>query len=276
MMRTALFLLFLATGFGIASAAAPQDPLQSPNWQDMAERILAGHPIEFDDRVKVTVPSTVENQAQVPVTADARTLPNVVKMVVFADLNPIQHALTLTPGKAAPFISFRMKIEQATPIRAAALTSDGVWHVGGVFLNAAGGGCSAPAVGRGEASWSETLGQSSGRLWREADGFSRLRFRIRHPMDTGLAKDNTPAYYIERMEFKGNKGEPLALLEMYEPVSQDPTLTLLVRLPAGDTALDVQGRDNNGTIYRSSVPAPWRQSFLAPSKQILEQGPARC
>lgn len=276
MMRTAFFLLILATSFGIASAAPPQDPLQSPNWQDMAERLLSGHAIEFDERVKISVPSTVENQAQVPVTADARALPNVVKMIVFADLNPIQHALTLTPGQAAPFISFRMKIEQATPIRAAALTSDGVWHVGGIFLNAAGGGCSAPAVGRGEASWSETLGQASGRLWREADGFSRLRFRIRHPMDTGLAKDNTPAYYIERMEFKGNKGEPLALLEMYEPVSQDPTLTLLVRLPAGDTALDVQGRDNNGAIYRSSVPAPWRQSILAPTKQLLEQGPARC
>ncbi len=177
-----------------ASAAPPEDPLKSPMWMELAKRYFGEAEVRFDDRVQIVVPSIVENQAQVPVTADARGVDDVRKMIVFADLNPIQHVLTLTPLKAAAYVSFRMKVEQATPVRAAVLTGDGVWHVGGAFLEASGGGCSAPAMARSDADWSDTVGQAQGRLWREADGLARARFRVRHPMDTGLAKDNTPAY----------------------------------------------------------------------------------
>ena len=228
----------------------------------MAQRFFAGATVVFDDRVKVTVPSITENQAQVPVTADARAVADVVKMIVFADLNPIQHVLTLTPVNAAPYVSFRMKVEQATPVRAAALTSDGVWHVGGIYLDASGGGCSASAMARNDADWSATRGQTQAKLWRDVDGMTRARFRVRHPMDTGLAKDNTPPYFIERMEMRSASGASLATLEMFEPVSEDPTLTLLLRMPAADATLDLEGRDNNGGEYRSSIPAPGRQSAL--------------
>jgi sulfur-oxidizing protein SoxY len=254
--------LMLAT---VSSAVAepPADPLQSPMWRDMAKQFFDGEGrVEFDSRVKVVLPSIVENQAQVPVTADARGLADVVKLVVFADLNPIQHVLTLTPAKAAPYVSFRMKVEQGTPVRAAALTRDGVWHVGGAWLDAAGGGCSAPAVARKDADWSATVGMAQGKLWREANGSARVRLRVRHPMDTGLAKDNTPAYYIEKLDMKDGSGAGLAGLELKEPVSEDPTLTLILDMPSGDPALAVEGRDNNGAIYRSLVPAPWKQSAL--------------
>lgn len=240
----------------------PADPLNSTMWTEMATRLLASGPIEFDSRVKIVIPSIVEDQAQVPITADARALPDVVKLIVFADLNPVQHVLTLTPLRAAPFISLRMKVEQATPVRAAAQTADGTWHVGGIYLDAAGGGCSAPAMARKDADWSDTVGQAQGKLWREADGLARARFRVRHPMDTGLAKDNTPAYFIERLEVRDLSGAPLAKLEMFEPVSEDPTVTLLVRMPPDDGAITIEGRDNNGNIYPSRLPASWRQSGL--------------
>mgnify|MGYP001482886189 CR=1 FL=1 len=253
--------LFLASG--AALAAPPADPLNSPMWADMVERVLGGGEVVFDNTVKVAVPSVVENQAQVPVTADARGLSGVRKLVVFADLNPIQHVLTLTPGKSAPYISFRMKVEQGTPIRAAAQTADGVWHVGGVYLDAAGGGCSAPAMARNEESWSTTLGQTQGRIWRDVTGLARMRLRIRHPMDTGLARDNTPAYYIEQVKLSSGSGVPLATLEMFEPMSEDPTVTLMMPLGASESSVNVEGRDINGGVYRSHVPAPGRQSHLA-------------
>ena len=268
MMRILSLLLLIAMPLSPVRAAPPADPLQSPMWADLAKLYFADAPVEFDARVKISVPGIVENQAHVPVTADARGVEGVVKMIVFADLNPIQLVLKLTPVAAAPYISFRMKVEQSTPVRAAALTADGVWHVGGVFLEAAGGGCSAPASARKDADWTDTLGQAQGRLWREADGLARARFRVRHPMDTGLAKDNTPAYYIERVEMRGAAGEPLARLEMFEPMSEDPTLTLMVRLPPADSTLEIEGRDNNGGIYRSSLPAPWRQSGLEPVRGV--------
>lgn len=247
-----------------ANAAPPADPLNSPAWNDLASNTFGDATIVFDDRVKVSVPPVVENQAQVPVTADARALPNVEKLVILTDLNPIQHVLTLTPvpAKAEPFVAMRIKIEQATPVRAAALTSDGVWHVGGVFLEAAGGGCSAPAVARNDADWNETLGNAQGRVWRKTDGTARLRLRLRHPMDTGLAKDNTPAFYIEKLDVKGSAGDDLATVEMFEPVAEDPTLTISIKPKATDASVTVDGRDNNGNIYRSVVPAPFNQSAL--------------
>ncbi len=244
----------------MARAAPADDPLQSVVWNDMKAQFFGSAPVVFDDRIKVSVPSIVENQAQVPVTADARGLGDVKKLVVFADLNPIQHVVTIEPIKAAAYIALLMKVEQATPVRAAALLGDGTWHVGSVYLDAAGGGCSAPAMARKDADWSDTVGHAQGRLWREVDGSARVRFRVRHPMDTGLARDNTPAYFIEKLDMRGSDGQSLARLEIREPVSEDPTFTMIVRLPAADTALTIDGRDNNGTQFRSVIPVGWRQS----------------
>ncbi len=259
----------LALGAVLATATAcaadtpvPDDPLKSPMWRDMARQFFATGRVVHDPLVKVVVPTIVEDQAQVPVTADARSLEGVVRLVVFADLNPIQHVLTLTPRKAAPYVSFRMKVEQGTPVRAAALTADGVWHVGSVFLDASGGGCSAPAVARKDRDWSETVGIAQGRAWRQADGLSRVRLRVQHPMDTGLAKDNTPVFIIEELDIRGSSGEGLATVEMHEPVSENPTLTMMLRLPGRDSSVEVRGRDNNGTTYRSTIPAGWDQSAL--------------
>lgn len=245
-----------------ARATPADDPLGSVMWTEMKAQFFGDQPFVFDGRVKVSVPGIVENQAQVPVTADARALPDVKKLVVFADLNPIQHVLTLGVVKASPFIAFRMKVEQGTPVRAAALTGDGVWHVGGVFLDAAGGGCSAPAMARKDVDWSETVGHAQGRLYREIDGNVRVRFRLRHPMDTGLARDNTPAFFIERLDMRSDAGEQLATLEIREPMSEDTTLTMLVRLPSGDKGLTILGRDNHGEEYRSVIPASWQQSSV--------------
>jgi sulfur-oxidizing protein SoxY len=211
----------------------------------------------------VSVPSIVENQAQVPVTADARALAGITKLMIFADLNPIQHVLTLSPDGAQAYIAFRLKVEQATPVRAAALAADGVWHVGSVYLDAAGGGCSAPALARKDADWSVTIGQSQGRIWRGDDGTARLKLRVRHPMDTGLAKDGTPAFYIDQTDIKDASGRPLARLDLFEPVAEDPTVTLMLKLPASETSVTVDGRDNNGGIFRATIPAPWKSSALA-------------
>jgi sulfur-oxidizing protein SoxY len=81
-------------------------------------------------------------------------------------------------------------------------------------------------------------------------------------MDTGLAKDGTPAFFIEQVAIKTPAGEGLATIELFEPVAEDPTLTLMMRLSPSDAAITVDGRDNNGGIFRSVVPAPWKSSAL--------------
>lgn len=267
-MKTFLRLAGIAITLAMSSGAraeTPDDPLGSPVWRDIVIKTFGASAVIFDDRVKVVVPTVVENQAQVPVITDARALSDVETIVVIADLNPIRHVLSFMPAAAGAhaFISFRMKIEQATPVRAAALTSDGVWHVGGVFLESAGGGCSSPAMARGDGNWYDTLGEAQGRVWRQADGSARLRLRVKHPMDTGLAKDNTPAFYIEKFEIKSGAGKPLATVEMFEPVSEDPTVTLELTVPPSEDKVHIDGRDNNGSIYRSTVPVPFHDSALS-------------
>lgn len=255
-----------------AQADALKDPMNSPMWEDMREQFIGAASYEFDQRVKVVVPEVVENQAQVPVTVDARGLPDVKKIVVFADLNPLPHTLTLTPVAAAPFLSFRLKVEQATPVRAAVLTEDGNWHVGGTFLSAAGGGCSSPAMARNKADWSLTVGNTRGRAWRQADGLARFRMTIKHPMDTGLAKGNIPAFYIDNVMVRSTAGKVLAKIEMREPVSEDPTLTLMVRLPAGDREIQVDSHDIDGNEFSSKIDLGWKQSQLsAEEPQEMQQ-----
>lgn len=249
--------LALCSNAPFARAAGETDPFASPIWKDLAARYFGDTPYVFDERVKVAVPHTVENQAQVPVTADARALGDVKKIIVFADRNPIQLALAFEPQAAEPYVGLRIKVEQSTPVRAAALTADGTWHVGGIELEAAGGGCTAPAMARAQDNWSETVGQAQGRIWTDAQGYSRVRFRIRHPMDTGLAKDNTPAYYIDDISLSLPSGALLARVQPFEPLSEDPTLTLLLRLPPGEASVNLDSRDNNGGVYRAVIPARW-------------------
>ncbi len=258
-------LVLTMTALTCNAGELPADPLNSPMWRDIAGKYLGGGAVVHDERVKVIVPSIVERQAQVPITVDARAVPGVAEVVVLADLNPIQHVLTLRPLAAAPYVSVRVKIEQGTAVRAAARTSDGVWHVGSVYLDAAGGGCTAPAMARGEADWAVTVGRTQGRVWREADGLARVRMRVRHPMDTGLGKDNTPAFFIDKLTLAAKSGTPLLEIESFEPVSEDPTLTVLVALPNGEAGVDLIAHDNNGGLYRSFLPAPWKQSALPPA-----------
>jgi sulfur-oxidizing protein SoxY len=252
----ALAMLAIAlAGSPAAIAEAPRDPLQSGKWADLVARLLGDRPVVMDERVKVHVPSIVENQAQVPVSVDARAIDGVSRLVVFADYNPIEHVLTMSPAKAEPYVGFRMKVEQGTPVRAAALGADGTWHVGWVFLEAAGGGCSSPALARRDRDWSATVGQAQGRVWRQADGSARVRIRVRHPMDTGLGKDNTPPYYIETVTARGAGGEVLATLETLQPVGEDPTLTLIVRPEVKTGSVEIESRDNNGGLYHATIAA---------------------
>jgi sulfur-oxidizing protein SoxY len=207
----------------------------------MHKRLLGGDPFQFDQRVKVIAPTDAEDPMNVPVLVDASALGSVRRIVVFAELNPIQKILEMEPLRAEARVGIRIKVQQATPVRAAALTEDGVWHVGGQIVEAAGGGCTAPSVGSANADWASRLGEVTGRLWQRPDG-TRVRLRIMHPMDTGLG-GGIPAFYIEELALEDSDGEVLTRLAMFEPVAENPVLT--IDLPKTDHVA-LQARDNNG------------------------------
>jgi len=264
----ALALVFtLAREASSASFERPADPLKSVMWNQMYDEFLDGgaRKVVFDKNVVVNTSQNVEDQFHVPVTVDARGITDVKEIVVFSDLNPIWHVLTYKPQEAEPYISFRFKVQQSTPIRAAVLTADNVWHVGGVNLEAAGGGCTAPAVAHGLPDWTLRLAEVRAKIWRSIDNReARLRVRIQHPMDTGLA-DGIPAFFIEKLNIKSADGRSFGQLQIQEPISENPAFTLMPKLKSADSSVIVDGRDIEGNNFRAVVPAPARSSQLGSS-----------
>lgn len=244
------FLSFLC--LFIPAAFAADDPLKSPRWNDMRKLYFEGKQVAFDERVKVVAPKLAEDSMNVPVAVDAKALNDVEEILVFADFNPILKVLQYYPQQAQPYIAFRLKLEQSSPVRAAVRTRDGVWHVGGTWVEAAGGGCTAPSAGRASGSWSTYLNQVHGRLFERREG-GRVRVKVMHPMDTGLAP-GIPAFYIERLSLADERGDEFARLLAFEPVSENPVFTFdfpsASRLP---DKLFLTGADNNGNKINAGI-----------------------
>lgn len=224
------------------------DPLKSPRWADL-RRELDLTRLEFDPRVVVLAPATAEDPLNVPVSIRIDGLAEIERVLVIADLNPILKVLEFEPLKTAPRLSFRMKLQQGSPIRALVKTRDGVWHAGGSWVDTAGGGCTAPSLGRSAPNWTETLGQVESRQFAQASG-RRLKLRVMHPMDTGLAP-GIPAFHLEQLVLRDEAGDDWVRLTTYEPVSENPVFS--VDFTATPPALRLVGRDNNGNRVDSEV-----------------------
>ena len=248
----AIYLLCSTLMSGAAGAASPDDPLKSANWEVLKKTYLPGQRIVFDSHVKVSAPKVAEDSMNVPVGVSVEGLSDVEEVLVLADHNPIVKVLQFYPYAVKPALSFRFKLQQASPVRALARTKDGVWHAGGVWIDAAGGGCTAPSVGRAGGAWAETLNQVQSRVWKREDG-ERLRLRIMHPMDTGLAP-GIPAFYIERLSLSDSSGKELMRMLTFEPVSENPVLSFDLRAGKRSVGpLMLTGSDNNGNRIQAKV-----------------------
>ena len=253
----------LATGSGLAAAAdeidhSGGDPLGSMQWPGLRDEFMGKEPMAFSQAVSVTGPAFADDAMNVPLLVDARQLRQEgggIQMIrVVVDRNPVRHVLDFEPHKALPMLAFRIRMEQASPVRAMVKTRDGRWHVGSTWVQAAGGGCTVPGATRADGSWSRTLNQVQTRMFSNVvEGSKRLRVRIMHPMDTGLVA-GTPAFYIEDLQMVDGEGEVWWRLSPHEPVSENPIITfeLPMQLPPG---LRLVGRDNNGNAIDAEVRA---------------------
>ena len=250
-LRAAALSLALAVPLTPSFAApADADPLGSARWEDMRRDFFQKAEVRFDPRVKVLSPESAENPMQVPVTVDATALPGVVEVLVFADFNPIVQVLRFYPDAAPAMLGFRIKLQQSSPVRAAALTRDGVWHLGGTWVNTSGGGCTAPSAASASPEWQAHLNEVNGRQWSEGPNAGRVRLRIVHPMDTGLVA-GTPAFHLEEIELRDAAGTRLMRVQPYEPVSENPVFTL--NRGQGSGVIETSGRDNNGNRFTARI-----------------------
>lgn len=241
-----------------ARAASADDPFGSPMWDVLREEYFGKASVVFDGRVTVTAPAAAENVFAHPVAVDARGLDGVQEVILFADLNPFPLAVRFQPVGAAPYIATRIKIQQATAVHGAARTADGVWHVGGTLVDAAGGGCAAPAQAYAEKDWADHVGEVQARAWPPGpEGTTRVRLRIRHPQDTGLVA-GIPAYFIEELKLTDEGGRTLGLLQTGEPVAENPVYTFELK-PGAGKSVRLRGRDNQAGEIDATIPLPWIQ-----------------
>ncbi|OCX95864.1 MAG: quinoprotein dehydrogenase-associated SoxYZ-like carrier [Pseudomonas sp. CO183] len=246
---SARILLLLFAFHASTAVAAEADPLQSVMWEYHHKGLLNSEPYVFDERVQVHVPPFAEDSRQVPVHIDARALGDeVVRIEAWADLNPIPRIFTFTPGdQVVPLVAIRIRVQQATPIRAAVLTRDGVWHIGSARVDAAGGGCTAPSVVRAQAGWEDRLGEVVGARFPRGE-FSRLRLQVSHPMDNGLV-GGIPEFFLNQAELRDADGKVMAELELYPAVAENPNLSLEVK---GGQETRLWLRDNNGNEFEAA------------------------
>ena len=234
-------------------AAAVDDPLDSSRWADMERQFFPEQTVRFDGLVTVNAPLTAEDPLNVPVAITIDSATPVEEVLVIADFNPIVKVLRYEPALASANLSFRLKLQQSSPIRAAARTADGVWHVGGTWVNTTGGGCTLPSLGNGSPLWEARLNEVNARRWDRSNGPSRVRFEIIHPMDTGLAA-GIPTFYIDELTLRNAAGEALVHIYPAEPVSENPLFTVdMPQQLLGDGVMHIAGRDNNGNPIRAEV-----------------------
>ena len=175
--------VMLASGVHASDELTGGDPLGSMQWPTLRKQYLGQAPMRFAPEVVVRGPTFADDAMNVPLQVDARALAGtgggVDRIQVVVDRNPVREVLVFEPLRALPMLAFRFRMEQASPVRALVRTRDGRWHVGGTWVQAAGGGCTVPGVTRADGSWSRTLGQVQARVFRNVlEGGTRLRLRV--------------------------------------------------------------------------------------------------
>jgi sulfur-oxidizing protein SoxY len=232
------------------------DPLGSMQYPSLREQTIGKATAAFSDAVIVKGPAFADDALNVPLLVDARGLNEVgggvARIRVAVDRNPVRQVLDFEPLRALPMLAFRIRLEQASPVRAFVQTRDGRWHVGSTWVQAAGGGCTVPGATRADGSWSRTLNQVQARFFNNVlEGSRRLRVRVMHPMDTGLVA-GIPAFYIEDLRLVDGAGQLWWRLALHEPVSENPLITFELP-PQPVSGLRLVGRDNNGNRIDAEV-----------------------
>jgi sulfur-oxidizing protein SoxY len=258
MIRSILAIAVMLSLSTTTARAGDSDPLQSAAWEDLRAQYLGDGPVVHDYMVRLIMPLTVEDAFSVPVVVKLSDLIEpIAEIVVIAENNPIQAAVQVFPHRPMRAVGMNIRLEQSTPVRAAAKDANGVWHVASVEVEVKNpGGCSAPPglLADGEA---DPLGSIAMKRFKRPDRATRLKIGITHPMHTGFAPDEAgeiiPAYYVDTVKVEDDDG-PIADLVTWAALSSDPNF--FFDLPESRQSVRVTASDTMGLAFEGLDPAP--------------------
>ena len=186
-----------------------------------------------NSNIRLVIQDEVEEAHEVSMVVKIpKTLKYSKTILILVDNNPIQLVTKLYPNKALKSIGFNIRMEQDSYVRAAVLDKEGVWNISSkkVIVKSP-GGCSLPACDPTKEICEPTeLGKMLVQKYKRSSGNWRLKFKINHPMDTGLVTDPSsgeiiPEYYVNWIYFRDANGE-LAKAQTFGALSANPTFIL--------------------------------------------------
>jgi sulfur-oxidizing protein SoxY len=243
-LATAIFASAISGSVWAAGDAAPYD---SETWQDVLDLEFEGADVVYDDSLYLVVPEQVEEAFSVPVVMNFTETPfDIAEIALIAENNPFPMVARVYPQRPMNAIGFNIRLEMSTPVRAAVMDRDGVWHVVSEEVRVmTPGGCSAAGGGM-----MADAGGISTRQFVRADGDSRLKVRITHPMHTGLVVDAygdaIPEHYIKNITIRDDRGD-LAKMLLWASVSADPVF--MFELPDTQQSVRIDAEDTSGGLF---------------------------
>jgi sulfur-oxidizing protein SoxY len=237
------YIFFLLIYFLFAQNTYANNPVESPTFDDILKRIIQDDKYIFDDKnINIKVPLFADNPVQVPIFVDAKAIKNAKRLILFADLNPIEKIIDMDLVNLLPIVSLNIKVAQETPIRALVLDDKGLWHIGSNNIKSFGGGCSVSSVASTDTNFDKLLGKAKGNVFKTPDSI-RLKASIFHPMETGLVFGNSE-FYINKITIKADD-KVLANIDAYSSISENPRFIFETLVESKDYKIEFFDIDGN-------------------------------
>lgn len=237
------YIFFLLIYFLFVQNTYANNPVESPTFDDILKRIIQDDKYIFDDKnINIKVPLFADNPVQVPIFVDAKAIKNAKRLILFADLNPIEKIIDMDLVNLLPIVSLNIKVAQETPIRALVLDDKGLWHIGSNNIKSFGGGCSVSSVASTDTNFDKLLGKAKGNVFKTPDSI-RLKASIFHPMETGLVFGNSE-FYINKITIKADD-KVLANIDAYSSISENPRFIFETLVESKDYKIEFFDIDGN-------------------------------
>lgn len=247
----------------LQAAAPPASGDRDLRWQTLLqEQYFGDRPIvESDEMIELVAPPRAEDAAIVPLRIKAKIPQSkgrfikTITLIIDKNPAPLAGRFHFTPASGRADLALRVRVNEYTPIRAIAETSDGKLYMSRRFVKAS-GGCSAP-IGTDLEAAMQRLGRIKVRVHDEQKLGTPLltQLGVSHPNITGMQLDQltrmySPAHFVQsiRVTFEG---EEVLSAETDISVSENPNLRFYF-VPHKPGELRAEVLDNKGMRFSHS------------------------